>query len=366
MIGDLWRWTRDPIPLLTERAATAPVFELRLWRRGIVGYRPEWNRAVLGDLAAFRAAGSLSGLTPYLSGGVVHADVPEHDERRRVLNPHFHNRSLAALLGRLDEVAARYAPPAEFEALEWAADVVRRLLNAAFFGGRVPDRLLRSFLVPLHRPMPHPLLPRPRLFRRVDEHIAAVLADPPPGTLAAALTGLPDAVEEIRVALAAGYDTTTHSLAWAAWQLAGAPEWRTPDALPAVLDEVLRLYPAGWIGSRVAAADVSVAGADIPAGTLVLYSPYLTHRDPELWPDPGAFRPERFTATGPARPAWGFLPFSAGRRTCLGAHLARAMLGAALRPCLTGRLSQVSGDPTPQAGLTLRPRGPLRMIRPPR
>ncbi|MEV6964679.1 cytochrome P450 [Hamadaea sp. NPDC051192] len=363
MIRDLWRWVRDPVALLTERAAVAPVFELSLWRRAVVGYCPEWNRTVLGDLATFRAAGSLSGLTPYLAGGVVHSDVPEHDERRRDLNPSFHNRSLAVLLDRLDEVAARRAPAAEFEALEWASDIVRHLLNAAFFGGRLPDRLLRAFLSPLHRPMPHPLLPRPRLFHRIDRHIEAVLADPPPGTLAAALSGMPGAAEEIRVALAAGYDTTAHTLAWAAWHLAGAPEWRTPDALPAVLDEVLRLYPAGWIGSRVAAADVTVAGTDIPAGTLVLYSPYLTHRDPGLWPDPGVFRPERFTAAGPGRPSWGFLPFSAGRRTCLGAHLARAMLRSALLPCLDGRLTQLDGDPTPRAGLTLQPRGPLGIAR---
>src|SRR6185436_6602462 len=75
-MGDLWRWTREPIGLLTEKAAAAPVFELRLWRPAVVGYRPEWNRAILGDLETFRAKSSLSDLTPYLAGGVVHADVP--------------------------------------------------------------------------------------------------------------------------------------------------------------------------------------------------------------------------------------------------------------------------------------------------
>jgi cytochrome P450 len=50
---------------------------------------------------------------------------------------------------------------------------------------------------------------------------------------------------------------------------------------------------------------------------MVLYSPYLTHRDPASWTDPYAFRPERFD-DGIA--AWSYLPLSAGRRTCLGAH----------------------------------------------
>jgi cytochrome P450 len=196
----------------------------------------------------------------------------------------------------------------------------------------------------------------------MNRAIAAVLDQPPPESLAASLAALPDAVEEIRVALAAGYDTTAHTLAWAAWHLAGAPRWRSPDHLPQFLDEVLRLYPAGWIGSRVCARDVEVPGAELRAGTLILYSPFLTHRDATLWPNPDDFDPDRFDD---GRPAWGYLPFSAGRRTCLGATLARAMLRAALTPCLDGMLTQVDGDPTPRATLTLRPIGPLRLDRVP-
>jgi hypothetical protein len=62
---------------------------------------------------------------------------------------------------------------------------------------------------------------------------------------------------------------------------------------------------------------------------MVLYSPLMTHRDPDLWPDPTAFRPDRFAG---GRPAWAYVPFSAGRRTCLGAHLANYMLRVALDP----------------------------------
>ncbi|GGK02852.1 cytochrome P450 [Pilimelia anulata] len=355
----LWRWTRDPLALLADGAAAGPVFRLRLWRPAVVGYRPEWNRAVLGDLDTFRARRSLSGLTPYLAAGVVHADVPEHPQRRAALNPPFHRRALAALAGRL---AAVVAPPAgDFEALDWAAGAVRRMLNAALFGDRLPAELLAAFLAPLHAPLPAPLLPRRRLFRRVDAAIAAVAADPPAGSMAAALVGLPDAGTELRVALAAGYDTTAHTLAWALWHLAAAPVWRRPELLPAVIDEVLRLYPAGWIGSRSAVRDTVVAGVPVAAGTLVLYSPLLTHRDPAQWPEPAAFRPERFADDG--RPAWGYLPFSAGRRTCLGAHLARLMLRTALAPFCAGDLVVRGGDPAPAAGITLRPAAPLLLTR---
>jgi cytochrome P450 len=361
LLGHLWRWTDDPVRLLADGARTGPVFELRLWRRVVVGYRPEWNRAVLGDLDTFRSRGSLSGLTPYLAGGVVRSDVPAHDLRRRELNPHFHARSVASLADRLHAAVGSALPSGRFEALDWAGLAVRRMLNAAFFAGAVPDPLLARFLAPLHRRTPSPLLPRPLLFHRVDTVIAAILADPPVGTFAAALAGLPDAVEEIRVALAAGYDTTAHTLAWALWHLAGAPRWRDPARSTAVLDETLRLYPAGWLGSRVAVRDTEVTGVGIPAGTMVLYSPYLTHRDPDLWADPTGFRPDRFAA---GRPAWGYLPFSAGRRTCLGAHLARVMLRTALEPLCAGPLRQLSGNPTVTAGITLRPKGPLWIDRP--
>ena len=86
-----------------------------------------------------------------------------------------------------------------------------------------------------------------------------------------------------------------------------------------VVSETLRLYPSGWIGSRVATSATEFGGQPIPEGRMVLYSPYLTHRSPDLWADPLAFRPERFSEPVPA---WGYIPFSAGERTCLGAALA--------------------------------------------
>jgi cytochrome P450 len=89
---------------------------------------------------------------------------------------------------------------------------------------------------------------------------------------------------------------------------------------------------------------------------MVLYSPLLTHRDPDLWPDPTAFRPDRFAG---GRPAWAYIPFSAGRRTCLGAHLANYMLRVALDPFCDGHLSRLRGDPHIRSSITLRPAGPL-------
>ncbi len=353
---DLYRWTFDPIGLLEDGARRHDVFPLHLWRNAIVGFGPEWNRVVLGDLETFRSRGSLSGLTPYLRGGVVHLDQPAHDPRRRELNPHFHSRSLAVMQGRLAHVVQANLPEPEFDALHWAGPVVRRMLNAAFFGGALPDELLARFLAPLEKPTPQPFQPRPLLFRRVNAAIAAALRSPAPHTLAAALKPLPNAIEELRISLAAGYDTTAHTLAWAIWQLGQHPQWQDAAALPLVLNEVLRLYPAGWLGSRRAAVDTVVSGVRIRRGTLVCFSPYLTHRDPRLWPDPQAFAPERFESR---QAPWTFLPFAGGSRTCLGMHLARLMLTTALTPLCAAGLTPLHGDPGIRTGITLRPVGPL-------
>lgn len=353
---DLYRWTFSPIELLEEGARQGEVFSLRLWRKAIVGYSPEWNRALLSDLETFHSRGSLSALTPYLRGGVVHLDQPAHDPRRRELNPHFHTRSLAVTQERLASVVRAGLPSHSFDALHWAGSVVRRMLNAAFFGGAFPDPLLARFLAPLEKPAPGPLLPRPLLFRRVDTAIGQALRDPAAHTLAAALRPYPNAVEELRVSLAAGYDTTAHTLAWAIWQLGRHPQWQDTKALQQVISEVLRLYPAGWLGSRRAAADTVVAGVPIRRGALVCFSPYLTHRDPHLWPDPLTFAPQRFDTR---HPAWTYLPFAGGSRTCLGMHLARLMLTTALTPLCEAGLTVTHGDPSIRTSITLRPAGPL-------
>jgi cytochrome P450 len=370
-LGHLWPWTVSPLRLLEAGARTGPVFRLRLWRPALVGYRPDWNRAILSDLTTFRSHGSLSGLSPYLAAGIVHTDAPQHHPARRGLNPHFSAHALTALEGRLAAVAEARQPRGDFEALSWSGALVQDMLNVALFGGALPAGLLNRFLRPLHRGLPVPMLPRPRVFRHVETAIGATLADPAPDSItahlaAAAADAAPsgyraaeqETIKNLRVALAAGYDTTSHTLAWAVWHLAGHPRWRDPQMLPVFIDEILRRYPAGWLGSRVAARDCTAAGIEVPAGTLVLYSPYLTHTDPSLWDHPYLIRPERFTS---GRPAWSYLPFAAGPRTCLGARLAHLILRTALTPLCQGDLAQAGGDPAIAAGITLRPRGPLHL-----
>ncbi len=357
--GHLSRWTSDSLGLLEEGARLGPVFGLRLWRPAVVGYSPDWNRFVLGDLPRFRSRGSLSQLSPYLSAGLVATDAPEHRGRRALMNPSFHRKEVTRRFSeQFADIAQRHLPSGPFDAVSWSSDLVREMIMAAFLGPRFPEAVLRSYVAPLDRPMPQPLLRRPIRVRRMEHALRVAFDDPDPTTLSPMFAALPGGVQEARVAVAAAYDTTAHVMAFVLWELAARPDLMVPEAAADVVHEALRLYPSGWIGSRVAAENCDFAGYRIPSGRLVLYSPYLTHRSPDLWPDPLSFRPERFADP---LPAWGYIPFAAGERTCLGGPLATAMLRAAVTAFAGTPLARIDNRTRMRGALTLTPQKPLML-----
>ena len=91
----------------------------------------------------------------------------------------------------------------------------------------------------------------------------------------------------------------------------------------AVVDEALRLYPPAWLITRKAHEDDVLAGHTVPAGALIIISPWIVHRHPDLWPDPERFDPSRFLGTGASDPnRMGYLPFGSGPRLCIGRDFA--------------------------------------------
>jgi cytochrome P450 len=87
--------------------------------------------------------------------------------------------------------------------------------------------------------------------------------------------------------------------------------------------EAMRLYPPTPTVARVATAPDVVAGFDIPAGAMVVISPWAVHHNPEIWPDPYRFDPERFVAYDAGdRHRYSYLPFGGGPRRCIGEHFA--------------------------------------------
>ena len=86
-----------------------------------------------------------------------------------------------------------------------------------------------------------------------------------------------------------------------------------------VLDETLRLYPPAWIGPRRAVREFEFAGYHVPAGAYVNYCSWASHRLPEVFPEPEAFIPERFTRERKAAlPRGAYVPFGGGSRICIG------------------------------------------------
>ena len=127
-----------------------------------------------------------------------------------------------------------------------------------------------------------------------------------------------------------------------------------------VFQEALRLYPPAWIITRKALADDTVCGYHVPAGALVVCSPYVTHRLVEVWDEPDVFRPERFSLEASAgRHRFAYYPFGGGPRLCIGNYFAQVEASLIIAAVAQRyRLRPVEGHPVVvEPGVTLRPRG---------
>ncbi len=147
--------------------------------------------------------------------------------------------------------------------------------------------------------------------------------------------------DEVMTIFLAGHETTAIALGWTWHLLAEHPAVRqrleqvldhaldgrppTMADLPRlgyvdqVVKESMRLYPPAWVVSRRPMVDDVVGGFRIPAGSIVLTSPYVTHRHPEYWTTPELFDPDRFDPKHPVdRPPFAYFPFGGGPRQCIG------------------------------------------------
>ena len=86
----------------------------------------------------------------------------------------------------------------------------------------------------------------------------------------------------------------------------------------ACIQESMRLNPPAWVFGRQAEGPDTIGGYDIPKNTLVMMSPFVTHRRRDLWDEPLDFRPERFLESDRNRLPFSFIPFSGGARGCIG------------------------------------------------
>lgn len=191
--------------------------------------------------------------------------------------------------------------------------------------------------------------------------------------------------DEVMTLVQAGHETTANALTWA-WvllsehpsagrklhdEIDGALNGRLPSAgdvhrlvfTNAVFMETLRLYPPAWVLSRSAVEDVELDGHVIPRGAVVLVSPYLLHRKPDVYERPLEFYPERWIVDG-GGDAPMFLPFGLGPRRCIGegfAMMESVLVISLLASRWRMRLSsgcRVEIDPR----ITLRPKNRVRVV----
>src|SRR5205807_5336195 len=128
-----------------------------------------------------------------------------------------------------------------------------------------------------------------------------------------------------------------------------------------VINETLRMYPAGWILTRTVTTATNLGGYQVSPGTTVVLSPYLVHHRPDVFVDPECFDPDRWDRT-PAPQRNAFVPFGGGARRCVGDQFAvtEAVLALATIPA-RWRLDLLPGQRVrPAAAVALHPSG-LRM-----
>ena len=421
--GALRSLRRDPMGFLTDAASRGDVVHVRLPRTPMfLLNRPDLVRMVLVDRHHdVRKGPTMDAARRMLGESLLTSHGETHRRRRRLVQPIFHHDRIDGYGAAMVELAKRASDrwsdgqviDVHVEMARLTLAIVGRTLfdvdveneRAARITGALTDVLAqfdRAFSpwLPLTEHLP---LPANRRFDRAKEvfddavhdmirrrRTAGAESDDLLSLLIHARedgTGMTD--EQVRdeaiTIFLAGHETTANALTWTWLLLSEHPEaqasvleeldavlaGRTPavadvTSLPftrAVLHESIRRYPPAWAIGRRATADLHADGHRIPAGSVVVVSPWLLHHDPRWWDEPWGFRPERWLADGLARPRDAYVPFGAGPRMCIGESF--AWLEATLVLATIARRLTLAHDPTHrvelQPAIALRPRTGMPM-----
>jgi cytochrome P450 len=367
--------------LLTEhrmldryRRRYGEVFAIEVWPFAplvVVSDPAEVRRIFQGDPAHLHAGEGNKVLGPLVGPhSVLLLDEDEHLRRRKLLLPPFHGERMRVYGDVMRELAHAevdtWPVGAPFAVLPAMQRVTMRIILRTVFGmqeGARMDRLERdlgtllgtvnALMLPLQRSFggrgPWARFERSRtaVDAQLYEEIARRRAAGGEGEdilsiLLAAGNHTTD--EELRddlmTLLVAGHETTATTMAWTLERLLRHPEAlarsRADTAyLDAAVKETQRVRPVLTYAMRQLTAPMDVGGYRVPAGATLGTSVTLMHRRPDLYPDPHAFRPERFLEG--RTDTYGWIPFGGGIRRCLGAAFAayemRIVLGTILERC---------------------------------
>jgi cytochrome P450 len=429
-MGRTLQAARDPLPLLLSLYEEhGPIFSVRLLHSPVIFMLgPEANHFVtVAHPENFHwRESSFGDLIPLLGDGLLTIDDAYHDRAREIMMPAFHREQVAASVAAMIAEAAPaidgLRPGEVVDVYEWMRGLAMRIAMRALLG-LDPDeagkgaaaaehfeRALGFYGIDFHlrllrgpgSPWSKMATSRAILDEIVYDEIAQRRAQPDSERMdiLSLLVGVRDEAgegfsdKEVRdqamTLMFAGHDTSTSTLTFMMHELARHPDvverlqeeqdavlgGEPPDIdrlerempyLDTVLDEVLRLYPPAWIGPRRAVRDFEFNGHQVKRGAYVNYCSWASHRIPEVFPEPEAFIPERFTRERKAAlPRGAYVPFGGGRRICIGKRfgqtevkLVATMLLQRLRlDALPGRTMTVRQMPTlsPKGGLKMRVR----------
>jgi cytochrome P450 len=420
-------FAHDPLSVLMPlEREHGPVFSLRLLHtQGVFMIGPAANTFVtVQHPEKFRWRDSSFGdLIPLLGDGLLTTDGAYHDRARRIMMPAFHREHITASVEVMFEEAgaalASWQPGQTLDVYDWTRNLAMRIAMRALLGldpddrGRGQaaaehfERALSFYGIDyVYRFLRGPGSPWRKMHRSrkildeiLFEEIQRRRMQPTDSFDILGLqleatdedgTKLSD--QEVRdqaiTLMFAGHDTTTSTVSFLLYELARHPAelaklvaeqdevlgGSIPDALrlerelprlEMVMDETLRLYPPAWIGPRRAVEDYEFAGHTVKAGTYVSYCSWASHHLPQVFPDPEAFIPERFSKERKvALPRGAYIPFGGGSRICIGKRfgqtevkaVATAILQRFRLELLPGRSMRVRQMPT------LSPEGGLEMV----
>jgi cytochrome P450 len=418
----------DPLPiLLSLYEEHGPIFSARVFHTKVVFMLgPEANHFItVAHPENFHwRESSFGDLIPLLGDGLLTIDEDYHDRARAIMMPAFHRRQLAAMVEAMEAEAAAaitsLRPGEAVDIYEWMRALAMRIAMRAllgldpdgagrgaaaaehferalgFYGIDYPLRLLRGPGSPWRKMIASRAVLDAIVFAEIarrranpdsERHDILSLLLGARGEGGEAFTDR-EVRDQVMTLMFAGHDTSTSTLTFMMHELARHPDvvtrlceeqdrvlgGATPTVdqlerdlpyLEMVLDEVLRLYPPAWIGPRRAVRDFDFGGYSVPRGAYVNYSSWASHRIPEVFPQPEAFIPERFTRERKAAlPRGAYIPFGGGQRVCIGKRfgqtevkLVATMLLQRLRlEALPGRTMTVRQMPTlsPKGGLGMR------------
>lgn len=360
-------------------------------------------------------------LNPVVGSGLLTNDGDSWLHQRRLMQPAFHRKRLATYATLMEEatesmLAGWQVHENAAESLDIAEEMMHltlRIVGQALFSldlsqetstvGQAVTTLVKLLGDYVYAPFPPISVPTSRnrhmqaAIHELNTVVSTIIRErhelnTDTGDLLSMLLAARDeetgegmndqqARDEVMTLLLAGHETTANTLIWTWYLLSQHPEVEnrlhselatvlggnapTVEQLPdltytwMVLQEALRLYPPAWILSRKALADDELGGYHIPQGSMVILSPYATHRHPDFWEQPEVFDPERFTPERvAARPHYAHFPFGGGPRLCIGSNF--ALMEAQLILATVSQRYQLRLMPdhpvVPEAKITLRPR----------